>query len=79
MKSVHTLLEFIAAGFAFAAAWFWFRSGQSFTPEITADTLAALRPWLENVAHQNHLAAICTGISVAAQGLSVVVIRVGLF
>lgn len=79
MKSVYALLEYIAVGFAFAAAWFWFRSGQSFAPEITLDTIAALKPWLENVSHQNHLAAICAGVSAAAQGLSILAIRVGLF
>jgi hypothetical protein len=79
VKSIYTLLELIAVGFAFAAAWFWLRSELTFAPDVTVDTLAALKPWLENIAYQNHQAALCAGISAAAQGLAILAIRAGLF
>jgi hypothetical protein len=79
VKNVYTVLELIAVGFAFAAAWFWLRSEQALAPDITVDTVAVLKPWLENIAYQNHQAALCAGISAAAQGLTVLAIRAGLF
>ena len=79
VKSLYTVLELIAVAFAFAAAWFWLRSEQTLAPDITVDTLAALKPWLENIAYQNHQAALCAGISAGAQGLTILSIRAGLF
>jgi hypothetical protein len=79
IRNVYTVLELIAVGFAFAAAWFWLRSEQSVAPDLTLNTLTALQPWLENIAYQNHQAALCAGISAAAQGLSVLAIRAGLY
>ncbi len=80
MRSVHGGLEVIAVVFAFAAAWFWFRSSQSFASDINGlDTLASLKSWLGNVAYYNRIAAFCAGIGAMAEGAKVLAIRAGLF
>jgi len=80
MRSVYTVLEVIAVVFAFAAAWFWFRSSQSFAVDINGlDSLASIKPWLGNVAYYNRLAALCAAFAAIAEGAKVLAIRAGLF
>lgn len=80
MKSVYTILEIITVVFAFAAAWFWFRSSQSFAPGITdLDTLASIKPWLANVAYYNRLATLCAAFAAIGEGAKILAIRLGLF
>jgi hypothetical protein len=65
MRSAYTFLELIGVGFAFAAAWFWFRSSQSFGPDVNGlDSLASIKPWLDNVAHYNRMATLCAAFAV---------------
>lgn len=80
MRSVYTVLEIIAVVFAFAAAWFWFRSSQSWAPDIDGlDSLASIKPWLGSVAYYNRMATLCAAFAAIAEGAKVLAIRFGLF
>jgi hypothetical protein len=80
VRSIYPVLEVIAVFFAFAAAWFWFRSSQSFAVDVNnLDTLASIKPWLLDVAHYNRMAALCAAIAAVAEGTKVLAIRAGLF
>lgn len=79
MRNVYTALEVISVVFAFAAAWFWFRSSQSFAADINAlNSLADIKPF-GNVAYYNRLAALCAAFAAIAGGAKVLAIRAGLY
>jgi hypothetical protein len=75
---IFAILEVIAVIFAFAAAWFWFRSSQSFDTKVTLDGITSARQWLENVAQFNRYATLCAAVSALCQGLTIVAVRLGL-
>lgn len=60
MGRVYLFLEIITVSFAVAAVWFWFRSSQSFAPEISVDSIENVRLWLDHTAWLNRAAAMCT-------------------
>ena len=65
-----TGLQILSAVTAFGAAWFWILSSVDTAPEMNWDTIAALKPWLDNTAHLNKIAAMFAGISALASGMS---------
>jgi hypothetical protein len=77
MTKLYLVLEFVTVGFAFVAAWFWFRSSQSFAPEIDTVSIASLKTWLDASAWFNRAATLCAGISATAQGMTYVAIPLG--
>jgi len=78
MQRVYLLLEVITISFAFAAAWFWFRSSQALGPEINFVDFATVEPWLDQVARLNRQATLCAAISALAHGLAYVIVRLGI-
>lgn len=78
MQRIYLALEVITISFAFAAAWFWFRSAQAFDPDLNFVDFTTVRPWLDQVARLNREATLCAAISAAAHGLAYLVVRIGL-
>ena len=78
MGRIFLFLEIITVSFAFAAAWFWFRSSQSFAPEISIDSIENVRLWLDHTVWLSRAAALCTGISAITHGMTYLAIRFGL-
>jgi hypothetical protein len=80
MRGIYPVLEVIAVIFAFAAAWFWYRSSQSFALDVNSlDSLQSIKPWLLDVAHYNRMASLCAAVAAVAEGAKVLAIRGGLF
>jgi hypothetical protein len=64
MRSAYTFLELIGVGFAICGRLVWFRSSQSFGPDVNGlDSLASIKPWLDNVAHYNRTATLCAAFA----------------
>jgi hypothetical protein len=78
MSKTFAVLEMMTIGFGFAAAWFWFRSSQSFATEIDYGTVSGLKDWFGQLAYYNHAAALCAALSALGNGLIFLGVRVGL-
>ena len=78
MQRIYFILEMVTIIFAFAAAWFWFRSSQAFAPSVNPGDLTAIKQWLDEIAGFNRQATLCAAISAIAHGLKYIAIRVGL-
>jgi len=78
MSKTFTFLEMITIGFAFAAAWFWLRSAQSFGADVDFGSVSEVKEWLGLLTHYNHAAALCSALSALANGALFVAVRFGL-
>ena len=70
MRKTYMTLQVVSAVFAFAAAWFWHYSALWAAPDVNWDSIAALKPWLDDAARWNRAAAACAGLSALANGMS---------
>jgi hypothetical protein len=57
---------------ALLAAWFWFKSASGEAPPAVWDQIDQLRPWLDQAAHLNRLAATWAGISALLAAITTV-------
>ena len=68
MQRIYLALEVITISFAFAAAWFWFRSAQAFDLDFNLAGFTIVKPWFDHIARLNRDTTLYATISAAAHG-----------
>jgi hypothetical protein len=69
MRMLGAVCQVLSALAAFTAAWFWFRSAQGQAPPATWDMIGEMKPWLDEAASNNRIAATCAGVSAILAGI----------
>jgi hypothetical protein len=71
MKTLSMICQILSAVAAFAAAWFWLRSAWGEAPPATYDKIDSLKPWLDEAASKNRMAASFAGLSSVLAGIGI--------